>query len=207
MTNKNEMLLKNCPFCDENLSTNDVVAIHYEKPKPSIRYAAVCECGAMGAECVSEEKAIEAWNTRAAQPHPPVIEGLDEAMQKFPLDVLTGEQMGWFLKIEKAARLYAQGQTAQPATGECPNSGNPCSCSNDDNCVTRESASDGTINKTVKPDEDAQRALDDAIKFMNYMTKNAQSQISKYPNNSGREKEIVKHFATIRAALARGLGE
>lgn len=93
-------------------------------------------------------------------------------------------------QLKESARLYAKGQTAQPATGECPNSGKPCSCSNDDNCVTRESASDGTINKTVKPDEDAQRALD----YFEVIWRQAE----------GVDLELNKY---IRAALARGLGE
>lgn len=38
---------------------------------------------------------------------------------------------------------------SQPARGECPNSGKPCSCSDDKNCVTQEHAVNGLMKTAI----------------------------------------------------------
>lgn len=58
----------------------------------------------------------------------------------------------------------------------------------------------------MKPAPVTQEAAKDALGWINYLTKNAQSHIKDYPNNSGKLKEAVKHYDVIRAVLQHHAG-
>ena len=69
--------LKPCPFCGGEADTYDYVAVRdiydagtlgYVDTEVYTKYGCGCHvCGAMVAEQMSKEKAIEAWNRRATE--------------------------------------------------------------------------------------------------------------------------------------------
>lgn len=158
---------------------------------------------------------VDVTPTRAAQPQPPVIEGLQEALNFWNAEAGATNDLGrqHFETIKKAARLYAQGQTVQPVDLDYITHHHDfkAACSlalanaftEDDksywqhqiDTLDRIEASRGMIVTAQQPTEDAQRAL---ARTFAAVRNNVSSSI---------KQNVLNDLETIRAALAQKVGE
>ena len=185
MTNKNEIPLKNCPFCGGNgtvIAGGDGFYATCDGPNCFCCVGEIYDRDAMpDHEYKSDKECIAAWNTRAAQPQPPVIEGLSDYILKPELpdyirdvDIIATygnepERIARIKSFIETIRLYAQGQTAQPVdldalkrdltlnTGIRHDATSPLDAMR---MTIDHLASRGMIVTAQQPTEDAQRALD-----------------------------------------------
>ena len=194
MTNKNEMPLKNCPFCGGEAKL-------YES-NPEIACCSNAKCPAH--EIVSF---FHEWNTRAYQPLPAEKQAALDAIEKAERDSITQGSYG-FCDSEIADEVYGHFATIKAAlTAQQPvadleglkreviNLADMPASERIVSIILDHLASRGMIVTAQQSTEDAQRAL---ARTVAAVKNNISSNVKIY---------VLNDLETIRAALARGLGE